>query len=172
MLNEQDFLYIPEMLMGSAFRFIAAQQLCWWLKGGKGKLRGGRRWRSSWASPASPGTCPGQQLQLLLWGKSQLRLATAHLPRVSSPLPFSLTRRLSVNPLFFSVILFLVLQNCSPQKAISHFLNNLQLGGSSVCFCPLWVVFRVFIPTKWQVSEAEWGKYVSSPGFKISPPPR
>lgn len=25
-------------------------------------------------------------------------------------------------------------------------------------------------PTKWQVRQAEWGKYVSSPRFKISPP--
>lgn len=56
-------------------------------KGRKRKIerRKERRWRSSRASPASPGTCPGQQLQLLLWRKSQLSLAASHLPRGSLP---------------------------------------------------------------------------------------
>lgn len=46
----------------------------------KAEGKKGKRWRSSRTSPAGPGTCPGQQLQLLLWRNSQLSLATSDLP--------------------------------------------------------------------------------------------
>lgn len=82
----QGFLRIPLLLLNSGWRFITAQQFGWWREGGEGKLRiKGKRWRSSRTSPAGPGTCPGQQLQLLLWTKSQLSLATSELPPGSSP---------------------------------------------------------------------------------------
>lgn len=81
----QNFLSIPVLLMCSACKFITAQQFGWW-KGRRrrSERRKERRWRSSRASPASPGTCPGRQLQLLLWGKSQLSLATSRLLQGSS----------------------------------------------------------------------------------------
>lgn len=95
------FLHIPVLLLNSGWRFITAQQFGWWLKGGEGKLRiKGKRWRSSRTSPAGPGTCPGQQLQLLLWRKSQLSLATSNLPPVPSPLAPAFIQKPSLSSVF------------------------------------------------------------------------
>lgn len=97
----QGFLHIPVLLLNSGWTFITAQQFGWWLKGGEGKLRiKGKRWRSSRTSPAGPGTCPGQQLQLLLWRKSQLSLATSNLPPVPSPLAPAFIQKPSLSSVF------------------------------------------------------------------------
>ena len=84
-------------LAGFSLHSCVAQGLCLWVhhctavqlmvKGRRrrSERRKERRWRSSRASPAGPGTCPGQQLQLLLWGK----VSSAWLPLASPEcLPF------------------------------------------------------------------------------------
>lgn len=97
----QGFLHIPVWLLNSGWMLITAQQFGWWLKGGEGKLRiKGKRWRSSRTSPAGPGTCPGQQLQLLLWRESQLSLAASNLPPVASPLAPAFIQKPSLSSVF------------------------------------------------------------------------
>jgi len=78
----QDFLSVPMLLTGSARKFITAQQFSLLLKGRRRRSRRRKewRWRSSRASPASPGTCPGRQLQLLLGGG---KVSSAWLPLAS-----------------------------------------------------------------------------------------
>lgn len=130
------------LLLNSGWTFITAQQLAWWMKGGEGKLRiKGKRWRSSRTSPAGPGTCPGQQLQLLLWRKSQLSLATSDLPPpVSSPAAAAVIHK----PLssVFSLILSLI-------PGLNWKLPGIYQGGIRSlcpCFCALPVVFSIFTP--------------------------
>lgn len=53
-----DFLSIPVLLKDSACKFITAQQFGWWLKGGEGKLRGGRKGGGEAVGPALPALGP------------------------------------------------------------------------------------------------------------------
>lgn len=124
----------------------------------------GKRWRSSRTSPAGPGTCPGQQLQLLLWRNSQLSLATSDLP----PPPGFLTGGPCLDPETSSQLSLLFDSlSCSWSENYQVFLSEepvpLLLRSPSA--------LRRLPPTKWRVAQAARGKYVSSPSFKISPPP-
>lgn len=114
----------------------------WLMKGGEGKLRiKGKRWRSSRTSPAGPGTCPGQQLQLLLWRKSQLSLATSDNPPVSSPLAPAFIQKPSLSSVFSN----------SPSYSrdeLENYKGIYQGAIRSLClrFCALSVVFSALTP--------------------------
>lgn len=159
----QGFLRIPVLLLNSGWRFITAQQFGWWMKGGEGKLRiKGKRWRSSRTSPAGPGTCPGQQLQLLLWKKSQLSLATSDLP----PSFFTCGPCLYPETFFEPSLLFDSLSYS--WSGLKTTRRNKELMALLLCSPSR---LQLLHPTKWPVAQAARGKYVSSPSFKISPPP-
>lgn len=125
----------------------------------------GKRWRSSRTSPAGPGTCPGQQLQLLLWRK----VSSAWLPPTSPqflhlwPLPLSRNLLWAQSSPILPLIPDL---NWKTKKGIYQG----AIRSLCLCFCALSVVFSAFTPPM-TVRQAARGKYVSSPSFKISPPP-
>lgn len=164
----QRFLHIPVLLLYSGWRFITAQQFGWWMTGGEGKLRiKGKRWRSSRTSPASPGTCPGQQLQLLLWRKSQLSLASSDLPP-----PHSFSACGLYPETFFELsLLFLCLSYSWSELETIRYLSRRNKELMSLLPRSPTGLQRLH-PTKWRVDQAAGGKYGSSPSFKISPPPR
>lgn len=169
-------------LAGFFMHSCVAQGLCLWVhhctavqlmvKGRRrrSERRKERRWRSSRASPASLGTCPGRQLQLLLWGK----VSSAWLP-LASPERLPLCPRLYPQTFCFSVFFCfdsLPLLICTIflfVKAASYLVMKSLLKSSSLLSSMSGL--QCLHPTKWQVRQAEWDKYVSSPRFKISPPP-
>lgn len=156
-----------------------AQGLCLWVhhctavqlmvKGRRrrSERRKERRWRSSRASPASLGTCPGRQLQLLLWGK----VSSAWLPLASPECLPSVLAFILKPSVWLGLLLFLFL------SALFFFLWKLQAiwlwssNWRAPLFCPLWVVSSVFTPPNGKSGRLSGVNMWALPGLKYHPPP-
>lgn len=156
--------------MSSACKFITAQQFGWWLKGGEGRERNGG---GEAVGPAQPALGPA--LAGNCNSSSGGKVSSAWLTLTSTKC-CSLYSCLAV-PLLNSVsfclkMLPLVSSTIYSTRPPSYLLLKWWLKGSSLClFLPISVVSSFFTPTNDKVSQTQWGKYVSSPRFKISPPP-
>lgn len=182
------------MFAGSVVGFITAQQLCRWFrgvegggvgikKGGKGKLRGGRKGGGEAVGPAL--LALGPALASNCNSSSGEKVSSAWLPLTSpeglSPPALSPAAGLPFNthtiPLFYNSLPpssfetrvlkkkkerknFWQLSAEEPSDSFASVLSKKQL-------------FRGFVSTKWRVGEAEpGGKYVScGPGLKYHPLP-
>lgn len=77
----KDFRSVPVLLVGSACKFITAQQFGLWLKGGEGRLKGGRKGGGEAVGPALPALGPALAGSCNSSSEgSQLSLAASSLP--------------------------------------------------------------------------------------------
>lgn len=160
--------------MDSVCKFITAQQFGWWSEGEEGGVRGGRNGGGEAVGPALPALGPA--LAGNCNSSSGGKVSSAWLPLTSPkclplcsclyPQTFCLTSSFVLVVFLFFSGLFSVCESCKllAYQVVSKELLSLPLLSSISGL-------QCLHPTKWQVSQAQWGKYVSSPRFKISPPP-
>lgn len=124
------------LLKDSACKFITAQQFGWWLKGGEGKLRGGRKGGGEAVGPALPALGPA--LASNCNSSSGRKVSSAWLPLTSPkslplcPLLYPLTL---FNSVFFSFDTPLpeLISSCKSYKLIAYQVVTKDL----ICLLPL-----------------------------------